>query len=61
MKDPQTEVFNGVTFKTKRPPNGKPKAILVMIHGWTGSETSTWILTEGLSEDFMIIAPPGIP
>ncbi|MEL7642847.1 MAG: alpha/beta hydrolase-fold protein [bacterium] len=59
MKDPQTEVFNGVTFKTKRPPNGKPKAILVMIHGWTGSETSTWILTEGLSEDFMIIAPRG--
>jgi len=59
VKDTQTEEFRGVTYKIKRPADGKPKAILVMIHGWTGSETSTWILTEGLSADFMIIAPRG--
>jgi len=59
VKDPQTEEFNGVTFKVKQPSDERPQAILVMLHGWTGSETSTWVLTEGLSAEFLIIAPRG--
>ena len=59
MKDPQTEEFNGVTFKVKQPSDERPQAILVMLHGWTGNETSTWVLTEGLSAEFLIIAPRG--
>ncbi len=59
MKDVQTEEFKGVTYKIKKPADRSPQAVLVMIHGWTGSETSTWVLTEGLSDRFTILAPRG--
>ena len=36
-----------------------PHRLLVLIHGWGGSESSMWIFAEGLPADYRIIAPRG--
>ncbi len=36
-----------------------PNRLLVMIHGWGGSEQSIWLFTEGLPADYWMIAPRG--
>lgn len=58
-EDPISYEYQGTKFKVKMAFSKPPAAILVMIHGWTGSETSTWVLTEGLSDKFTILAPRG--
>ena len=44
-----------------RMPDGKgPHPVLLMLHGWTGSEQSMWIFSNRLPEDHLLIAPRGI-
>jgi len=57
--DPQTYEYQERIFKLKPSINQSPENVIVMIHGWTGSETSTWVLTSGLSDKFTILAPRG--
>ena len=57
--EPQTSEYMGQIYKLKRSASLQPEALLVMIHGWTGSETSTWVLTSGLTDKFTILAPRG--
>jgi len=40
-----------------RPPQGKPAALLLMLHGWTGDENSMWSFARNLPQDWWILAP----
>jgi phospholipase/carboxylesterase len=40
-----------------RPPQGKPVALLLMLHGWTGDENSMWSFARNLPANWWILAP----
>ncbi len=57
--NPNTITFNERVVRIKTANIEFPKALLVMLHGWTGDETSTWVLTSHLKDSFTILAPRG--
>lgn len=48
--------FNGWTMKVRPAETANPR-LLVMIHGWTGSENSMWVFAKNFPKDYWIIAP----
>ena len=45
----------GWTFAFR--PTETPSRLLLLLHGWTGDETSMWAFARNFSEDYTIIAP----
>ena len=40
-----------------RPIESKPSRVLLLLHGWTGDESSMWTFAHNFSSDYAIIAP----
>ena len=55
--NPITITFKERVLRVKTASSNPPQALLVMLHGWTGDETSTWVLTSHLKDSFTILAP----
>jgi phospholipase/carboxylesterase len=53
---PLTTTFEDWTIRFQ-PPAGKPSRVMILIHGWTGDETSMWFFTRSLREDYWLVAP----
>ncbi len=47
--------FNGWTLRVRH--SGKPRRLLLLVHGFTGDENSMWVFTRGVSSHYMIVAP----
>ena len=54
--EPITTTFEDWTIRVK-PPTGKPSKVMMMLHGWTGDETSMWYFARNLSPNYWLIAP----
>jgi len=50
--------FNRWTFRL-RPAQADPARLLVLLHGWKGSEDSMWVFTNGLAPEYALLAPRG--
>jgi phospholipase/carboxylesterase len=57
--DPQQLAFNDWTFRL-RMPQGQPKSLLVLLHGWMGDENSMSILARNLLPEIALLSPRGI-
>jgi phospholipase/carboxylesterase len=55
--EPQTLYDQGSILRY-RPPLKTPRRIVLLLHGWTGDETSMWVFTRALSNQW-ILAPRG--
>lgn len=47
--------FNGWTLRVRH--SGRPRRLLLLLHGWTGDENSMWVFTRGLSMHYLMVAP----
>ena len=47
-------------IRQRIPPGEEPHPILLLLHGWTGDESSMWVFTSRLSDNFLILSPRGI-
>ena len=54
--EPITSTFEDWTIRVK-PPEQRPAKVLLLLHGWTGDETSMWFFASNLSNSFWLIAP----
>lgn len=52
------ETFENWTLRV-RPPAREPARLLLMLHGWTGDENSTWVFARNFPADYLILAPRG--
>lgn len=43
----------------REPTTPPPHRLLLLLHGWAGSENSLWEFTDGLPGDYWIVAPRG--
>ncbi len=55
--EPQTLYDQGNILRY-RPPLTIPRRIVLLLHGWTGDETSMWVFTRALSSQWLL-APRG--
>jgi phospholipase/carboxylesterase len=56
--DSELHEFKKFSFRY-RPATSQPARLLVMIHGWTGSEDSMWIFASRLPNQVAVLAPRG--
>ena len=54
--EPITTTFEDWTIRVK-PPAGKPARVMMLLHGWTGDETSMWFFTRNLDPNYWLVAP----
>jgi phospholipase/carboxylesterase len=54
--EPITTTFEDWTLRVK-PPANRPARVMILLHGWTGDETSMWFFTRNLRSDYWLIAP----
>ncbi len=53
------ETFENWTLRV-RTPSRTPARLLLMLHGWTGDEDSTWVFARNFPTDTLILAPRGL-
>lgn len=53
------ETFENWTLRV-RMPSQTPARLLLMLHGWTGDENSTWVFARNFPTDYLILAPRGL-
>lgn len=53
------ETFENWTLRV-RMPSQTPARVLLMLHGWTGDENSTWVFARNFPTDLLILAPRGL-
>ena len=53
------ETFENWTLRV-RTPSQTPARVLLMLHGWTGDENSTWVFARNFPTDLLILAPRGL-
>ncbi|MBI5933561.1 MAG: alpha/beta fold hydrolase [Chloroflexi bacterium] len=53
------ETFENWTLRV-RTPSQTPARVLLMLHGWTGDENSTWVFARNFPTDTLILAPRGL-
>ena len=53
------ETFENWTLRVRTPAQ-TPARILLMLHGWTGDENSTWVFARNFPTDTLILAPRGL-
>jgi len=54
--EPITTTFEDWTLRVK-PPENRPARVMVLLHGWTGDETSMWFFVRNLRSDYWLVAP----
>ena len=52
--------FSQWTIQARRPKGEGPHPVLLLLHGWTGDETSMWAFTSRLPKDHLLLAPRGL-
>jgi phospholipase/carboxylesterase len=52
--------IDGWSLRQRIPPGPGPHPVFVLLHGWTGDETSMWIFASHLPREACLIAPRGI-
>lgn len=60
INQPTVKQINGWTVRIREPEGAGPHPVMVLIHGWTGDETSMWIFANRLPKDQLLIAPRGL-
>ncbi len=53
------EIFENWTLRVRTPAQ-TPARVLLMLHGWTGDENSTWVFARNFPTDTLILAPRGL-
>ena len=53
------EMFEDWTLRVRLPAQ-TPARLLLMLHGWTGDENSTWVFARNFPPELLILAPRGI-
>jgi len=54
--EPITTTFEDWTIRVQ-PPAKKPARVMLMLHGWTGDETSMWFLARNFKDTYWLLAP----
>jgi phospholipase/carboxylesterase len=44
----------------REPPGNQPRHPILLLHGWTGDESSMWVFAQRLPKDALLIAPRGL-
>jgi phospholipase/carboxylesterase len=52
--------INDIVLKARVPPGDEPHPVFVLLHGWTGDETSMWIFASRLPAEALLLAPRGL-
>jgi phospholipase/carboxylesterase len=52
--------IDGWSLRQRIPPGTGPHPVFILLHGWTGDETSMWIFASHLPREAWLIAPRGI-
>lgn len=58
--DYRTETISDLIVRVRIPTQDGKYPVLLLLHGWTGDESSMWIFESRLPHDNIIIAPRGI-
>jgi phospholipase/carboxylesterase len=54
--EPITTTIEDWTLRVK-PPEIRPARVMILLHGWTGDETSMWLFARNLRSDYWLVAP----
>lgn len=49
--------IGGWTIRQRIPEGKGPHPVILMLHGWTGDESSMWVFASKLPEDALLVAP----
>jgi phospholipase/carboxylesterase len=60
MTDLQDRQVGSFLLRERRPPGPGPHRLILLLHGWTGDESSMWLFTPRLPGDAWLVAPRGL-